>query len=133
MKLILPLLTIFMVSCLFASAGNGQTIYIRGKVIDKLTLKPLAGVNVSVENDDLGIGTITNAKGEFRLWNLPYDTSKIKITHNGYQSAVIEVKNLSKTYEQIVVIKLDEESKHSKANTNKRKPLSLKKRTMAKK
>ena len=107
-------------------------MHIRGKVVDKVTLQPLVGVNISLENNYLGIGTITNSKGEFRLWNLPHDTSKIIISHNGYEESAIEVDKLSNKLKPIAIIKLDEKSKNQK-NTNPRKLTSLKKRSIARK
>ncbi len=126
--------TFFLLSCLFTEAGNGQTMNIKGKVIDKNTLEPLSGVNISLENNELGIGTITNHKGEFRLWNLPHNSSKILVSLNGYETSSVEVSTLQNpTTGTITVIKLDEKSRANKNNLNDGKVAFLKKRSAANK
>lgn len=126
--------TFFLLSCLFTEAGNGQTMNIKGKVIDKNTFEPLSGVNISLENNELGIGTITNHKGEFRLWNLPHNSSKILVSLNGYETSSVEVSTLQNpTTGTITVIKLDEKSRANKNNVNDGKVAFLKKRPAANK
>ncbi len=134
MKTVPIFLTFFFISCLLTNAGSGQTMNIKGKVVDKNTLEPLTGVNISLENNNLGIGTITNHKGEFRLWNLPHDSSKILISHNGYEASLVEVSILQNPEKNtIFVIKLDEKTKVSKNNSSERRLAFIKKRSMAKK
>ena len=134
MKTFTIFLSFFLFSCLLSDAGNGQTMNIKGKVIDKNTLEPLSGVNISLENNKLGIGTITNHKGEFRLWNLPHDSSKILVSLNGYETSSVEVSTLQNpTTGTITVIKLDERTRANKTNSNERKSIFLKKPTTARK
>lgn len=134
MKTFTIFLSFFLFSCLLSEAGNGQTMNIKGKVIDKNTLEPLSGVNISLENNKLGIGTITNHKGEFRLWNLPHDSSKILVSLNGYETSSVEVSTLQNpTTGTITVIKLDEKSRANKNNVNDGKVAFLKKRPAANK
>ena len=121
-------------SFFFTNAGSGQTVNVGGKVVDKNTLNPLNGVNISLENNDLSIGTITNQKGEFRLWNLPGDSLRIRVSHSGYKVSLIDVATLKNPTENtLFVIELEKKSKSGRSNTNERKLAFLKKKLVAKK
>lgn len=121
-------------SFFFTNAGSGQTVNVGGKVVDKNTLNPLNGVNISLENNDLSIGTITNQKGEFRLWNLPGDSLRIRVSHSGYKVSLIDVATLQNPTENtLFVIELEKKSKSGRSNTNERKLAFLKKKLVAKK
>lgn len=90
-----PLLIVsLLLACLAATAADNGTSQIWGKVIDKQTQKPIYGVNISLQNNPKGLGTITNSKGEFRLWNIPGDTAKILISSDGYQTLVWDIQSL---------------------------------------
>lgn len=90
-----PLLIVsLMLTCLAATAGGNGTSQIWGKVIDKQTQKPIYGVNISLQNNPNGLGTITNSKGEFRLWNIPGDTAKVLISSDGYQTLIWDIQSL---------------------------------------
>lgn len=101
-----------LLTCIVASAGNGSTSNIWGKVIDRQTQKPIYGVNVSLQNNPLGLGTITNEQGEFRLWNIPVDTYKILFSCDGYQSFVLDLSSVLKNQDkdEMTVIYLNEKS-----------------------
>ena len=137
MKTLPIFLTIFLFTCFISTAGNGQTTNVWGKVIDESTLKPLAGVNISLENNRLGLGTITNQKGEFRLWNLPHDTSNIVISFDGYQSSMVSINSLASSVNDIRVITLSEKNpdtdKNQLTNDRDRKIHFLKKKAQARK
>ncbi|MGQ8337636.1 carboxypeptidase-like regulatory domain-containing protein [Sunxiuqinia sp. A32] len=122
MKTLSIYFAIFLFSCMVSTAGNGQTTNIWGKVVDKETMQPLIGVNISLENNLNGIGTITNQEGEFRLWNLPHDTANILISLDGYQTSLVDVSSLNGSHSEIKVIKLDT------ANNSEKEPIAANKK-----
>ena len=127
MKTPLILFSFFMVSFLISSAGNGQTKNIYGKVIDKHTQKPLYGVNICLKDNPQGIGTITNKNGEFRLWNLPSDTSTILISYDGYKNYVTDVGEFNKSQQDLTVVYLEKKSDHVNKTNILKLPLLSKK------
>jgi hypothetical protein len=69
----------------------GQSISIRGVVLDSLTNKPLSGVAVSLSNYK---GTITNSQGVFYLNSQLYSagkTPKLSISYVGYRPMLVSV------------------------------------------
>ncbi|MGQ7870862.1 carboxypeptidase-like regulatory domain-containing protein [Sunxiuqinia sp. sy24] len=96
--------SLVMLSYLFSTAGNIQNTNVYGRVVDKETQKPLYGVSVCTEDEQLGIGTITNEDGDFRLWNLPSDTINIMIRCEGYETYVIDLSTIDQTSKEINVI-----------------------------
>ncbi|MFW5878151.1 MAG: TonB-dependent receptor, partial [bacterium] len=67
----------------FVGISNHAQEVISGKLIDKTTLEPLVGANVSIESSN--VGTITDQQGEFNLTVL--DTQAIiRISYIGYES-----------------------------------------------
>ena len=111
MKTPLIVFNLLLITCMISTAGSGQTTNVWGKVIDKHTQKPLYGVNISLQNDPQGIGTITNQNGEFRLWNIPSDTLSILISFNGYQDYLMDINSLDNTHNNMTVIYLNEETR----------------------
>lgn len=73
----------------------GQSISIRGTIIDSLTNKPLSGVAVSLSNFK---GTITNAQGNFNM-NSQLSSAekkpKLTISYVGYQSKEVSVSSIT--------------------------------------
>lgn len=118
MKTPLILINLFMISCLIATAGSAQTSNVYGKVMDKETNKPLYGVNVCLEDDQLGIGTITNENGEFRLWNLPGDTIHVLIRCDGYQTYILEISSSSSPSQEVKEIYLEAEKDQDEKQTS---------------
>src|SRR5580692_7814380 len=68
---------------------------ITGKITDKATGLPIAGVTVSIP--DLKIGTSTNTNGIYLLKQLPRGEYLIQVTAMGYAS-VAKLIDLSNTY-----------------------------------
>jgi TonB-dependent starch-binding outer membrane protein SusC len=71
-----------------ALAGDGaaqETGTIRGRVTASNTMRPLAGVQVSVPG--LGRGSLTNNAGEFLLPNIPAGTHTVRVQMIGYANA----------------------------------------------
>jgi|GEM_PF-2827169 len=118
MKTPLILFNLFMISCLIATAGSAQTSNVYGKVMDKETHKPLYGVSVCLEDDQLGIGTITNKDGEFRLWNLPGDSLNVLIRCDGYETYVLDLSTFSSSSQDVKEIYLETETNQDQKQTS---------------
>ncbi len=118
MKTPLILFSLLVISCLITTAGSAQTSNVYGKVMDKQTQKPLSGVNICLEDDQLGIGTITNENGEFRLWNLPGDTINVLIRCDGYQTYVLEINSSSIPSQNVKEIYLETEKEQDQKQTS---------------
>ncbi|MBD3226287.1 MAG: TonB-dependent receptor plug domain-containing protein [Caldithrix sp.] len=71
--------TLLMLNISLVAANNGK---IGGKVIDKSTLKPLAGANVSVQATQRGAST--DADGHFIIKNLEPGSYNIEVHYLGY-------------------------------------------------
>lgn len=54
-----------------------------GRVVERATDSPLAGV--SVQTEDGGFGTLTNADGQFRLTGLPEESIRLVVKSLGYE------------------------------------------------
>lgn len=108
MKVPLIIISLILTSIITTIAGGTKTGNVWGRVIDKNTLKPLIGVNISLQNNAMGVGTITNQNGEFRLWNLPIDTARILISYEGYQTFFMNIQTLENSSKDITVIFLTE-------------------------
>ena len=70
--------------CLCAYSQNGQVI--KGIITDAVTQLPLPGTTVVILESDPQLGTITNEKGEFRLWNVKPGRYNILISFVGYEN-----------------------------------------------
>lgn len=75
-------------------AGELKTKNISGKIIDSQTDQPLDGVNVTLENDNMVLGTLSNHEGEFRLWRIPETSKSITISLKGYQSTTVSIEHI---------------------------------------
>ncbi len=75
-------------------AGELKTKNISGKIIDSQTDLPLNGVNVTLENDEMVLGTLSNHDGEFRLWRIPESSKSITISLKGYQSTTVSIEHI---------------------------------------
>ena len=85
------LITLLVFSVLMTSAGKDPKKNIWGKVIDETTQDPLYGVSVCVPYLTSPLGTITNEKGEFRLWNVPVTTAELAVSLQGYKPANVKI------------------------------------------
>ena len=86
--------------------------------MDKETHKPLYGVSVCLEDDQLGIGTITNKDGEFRLWNLPGDSLNVLIRCDGYETYVLDLSTFSSSSQDVKEIYLETETNQDQKQTS---------------
>ena len=90
--IILLLLSFFSSAVAIPIMGNRK---ITGKITDKATGLPIAGVTVSIP--DLRIGTSTNTNGIYLLKQLPRGEYMIQVTAMGYAS-VTKLIDLGNTY-----------------------------------
>ncbi|MGV8138673.1 MAG: carboxypeptidase-like regulatory domain-containing protein [Mangrovibacterium sp.] len=91
---------------LISSAGKDPTKNVWGKVIDEVTENPLYGVNISIIDLVNPLGTITNEKGEFRLWNIPEIITSLSVSLNGYKTTEINIEQHNDSAGVRLVIKL---------------------------
>ncbi len=111
---------------LIANIGRTASKNVWGKVIDEVTRDPLYGANVYVPGLVNPLGTITNEKGEFRLWNIPESGTGLSISLNGYKSAEVNIEYLNDSLTTKLLIKLQpaidpvkpQTLSHSKKNKN---------------
>lgn len=124
MKIPFILFNLLTAACLISTAGSGQTTHVWGKVVDKKTEKPLYGVNISLQDNPLSIGTITNKNGEFRLWNLPGDTAHILISFDGYQDYVLDITSKESSANDLNIVYLKEGNDGEEKQANSKLQLS---------
>ncbi len=75
----------------FVQFGYGQySQTVRGKVTDKVTSSSLPGVTVILNDKSLNIGTISDAKGEFVLKNVPVGRNSFMFTFIGYEPVQVK-------------------------------------------
>ncbi|WP_430974010.1 carboxypeptidase-like regulatory domain-containing protein [Sunxiuqinia rutila] len=110
MKTPLIVFSLLMLSALFTTAGNIENTNVHARVLDKITQEPIYGVSVCIEDDQQGIGTITNEDGDFRLWNLPSDTLNVLIRCEGYETYVLDLSAIDQSSQEMTIIYLVPES-----------------------
>jgi len=94
MRLLHSLVVFFLIllssPSLFSSVSTNVSTVVNGRVIEKVTDLPLAYVNIGVVGK--GVGTVSNAKGEFSL-AIPASLSDdvIRVSMVGYKSAEYKV------------------------------------------
>src|SRR5579872_1013819 len=81
-------LTIWLIALVVSKFSIAQTRLIIGKVLDSGTHAPLQGVSVNLDNT--GRGTLTDADGKFRI-NVDNSAAKITFTFTGYHFLTIPV------------------------------------------
>ena len=84
-KLVISLISLFILNGLIYSQNNSQTI--RGVVTDRDSKFPIPGVNIMIIDSGY-IGTTTNQNGEFVLENIPIGRHSIQCSFIGYKSSV---------------------------------------------
>jgi TonB-linked SusC/RagA family outer membrane protein len=130
-KIMMGHISIFLLLTSFASAKNSSNnnlltsgkntsgfnknkaapITVKGKVIDKVTGETLIGVSIKVRNS--GMGTVTDANGNFTLTSIPdnsilvvsyigYDTSEVPL--EGKSTITISLQPSSKNLNEVVVV-----------------------------
>jgi len=106
-----PVFFCFIALCIAGKWSFAQdlTQTIRGKVVDKELLIPLAGANVVLLSDtSFFTGTITDIDGNFRLENISLGRHRIKVSYLGYHQMMVPDIILSSGKEKILNIELEE-------------------------
>jgi hypothetical protein len=65
---------------------SGQVI--KGKIVDAASQSPLPGASVVVLDSNPSLGTITDADGNFRLWNLKPGRYNLMVSFIGYENFI---------------------------------------------
>ncbi|MGD9555565.1 MAG: carboxypeptidase-like regulatory domain-containing protein [Mangrovibacterium sp.] len=121
---IIIILSLMVLPFLISFTGKDPTKTIWGKVIDEVTQAPLYGVNVCIPGLVNPLGTITNEKGEFRLWNVPEKSGDLSVSLNGYKPAEVSIIHLNDSAGVRLLIKLKpiiESGKQTLSQLKKRK------------
>lgn len=84
---ILTILLTVIVSTFALSQNLTQTV--RGTVTDIDSKLPLVGVTVTINGSSPLVGTATDAKGSFRLENIPIGRISLQLTYIGYEGKTI--------------------------------------------
>lgn len=84
----------------------GQVI--RGKIVDEQTQTPLPGANIVLLETNPLFGTVSDAKGEFRLENVPLGRQGIGVSFIGYHSLVVKNLIVHSAHETVLQIELEE-------------------------
>jgi len=94
-------------------ANNSSTQEIKGRVVDKITGAPLEGVNISVSDTKIPIGTISDENGEFRLWDIPADMN-LKFSLDGYKAVSLNPVSVHISNDLPFVIELENKAETKK-------------------
>ena len=115
MKTALMILSLLISTNTLIYAGQLKTKNISGKIVDFESSKPLSGVTVTLDDENFVLGTISNDKGEFRLWKIPNKCNSLKISLDGYHSSTVSIEHLKEiTQDGVLVIKLEGIEKEQK-------------------
>ncbi|MBN2709452.1 MAG: TonB-dependent receptor [Calditrichaceae bacterium] len=86
-KIILPVLTIFLLSAYSGKAAAQNNGVITGIVLDAQSTAPLPGVNIVVLG--LNTGASTGLDGRFEIANVPSGLQRIEVSYVGYKTQTI--------------------------------------------
>ncbi|MFL5787680.1 MAG: TonB-dependent receptor domain-containing protein [Flavisolibacter sp.] len=112
MKFLLLVLCIVSLSCIVSAQNNllkEDVSHVTGKVIDSTTGQPVEYATISVYlngNSKPSSGTVTDAKGNFNIDNLPSGDYEFVIGFIGYQSRSVNVPVTGSTTIQLNTIRL---------------------------
>ena len=117
--------SIVMLIGLISKAQLTQTI--RGKVVDQLLQKPLAGATVSI--DGINKSTITNPDGSFRFTDIPVGSYGLQVSFVGFREAMFDniIVNTGKEVVLTISMETDVDMQPEvivKAKSKKNKPLN---------
>jgi hypothetical protein len=80
------LLSILTLSFFGWAQQGGQVI--KGKIVDAVSQSPLPGTSVVILDSDPTLGTITDAEGNFRLWNIKPGRYNLMVSFIGYENFI---------------------------------------------
>lgn len=91
---------------------NGQTVAtqtIRGTVVDKVSLSPLIGALLIVQDITPVIGAVSDENGNFTLKEVPVGKQTIKVTYLGYKEQFLQNLTVNAGKELVLTINLEED------------------------
>ena len=100
------LLPLFFVLTAFRLPGQPPTQTLRGRVIDAVSLQPLADVSVALPNADPVRGAATDTLGRWRIDNLPVGRYQLRCTRVGYQPFLLPDVLLQAGKEEVITVAL---------------------------
>jgi len=109
-KRIFILSVILMISLFGLAQQNGQVI--RGKIVDAFTQTPLPGATVVIQNSNPTLGTITDAVGNFKLWNIKPGRYNLMVSFIGYENFIFREVLVGSGKEVILNAELKEQAEH---------------------
>ena len=95
--------------CTSAAQAQERTQTVRGRLVDRQSEFPLAGVNVLVRGTDPLLGTASDAQGYYELTGVPVGRQTVQVSLMGYQERTIP--NVVVTSGKEVVLNLSLEEK----------------------
>lgn len=100
-KLIFIILGLLFTTYLWAAGGR-----IEGRVLDKKTKQPLAGVNIVIAGTSFGAST--DLDGRFFIVNAPVGLQRLQVSYIGYESSVVTDIMIASGKSVVVEIELSE-------------------------
>ena len=124
-KLIIQLGLVLLWGSVFSEGGQ----VIKGSVVDAVTEAPLPGATVVILETSPQLGTITNEKGQFRLWNVKPGRYSVLVRFVGYGNFLFREVLVGSGKELILHAKLQEVSEQLDevkvlARTSKEQPIN---------
>lgn len=96
-----------LVSTQTITAGTQKTKNITGKVVDSETMQPISEVTITLADDTYVLGTLSNEKGDFRLWKVPDKCQSLVVSCQGYQQQMVNIEHLKESkIDSPLIIKL---------------------------
>jgi hypothetical protein len=77
-------------------------------VLDKSTMLPLPGANVTLLDSDPFMGTTTDEKGNFRLEKVPVGRQSIRVSFMGYKEVILTNLSVTSGKELLLTVELEE-------------------------
>ncbi len=107
MKKISLLLSTFLF-CQFALFAQNNTQVVKGTIIDKQSEMPLIGATISLINETVTLGEVTDIDGNFRLEGVPIGRQNFVVEYLGYESITIPNIVVTRGKEVVLSIAMEE-------------------------
>jgi len=120
---------IFFIILIFISGiSYAQTGVVRGKIIDKQSEKPIAGVTINLVGNET-IETVSDDNGDFKLSNIPIGRQNLNISFSGYENTSVSDLDVTTGKDNVINITLVEKFNTLdevvvNSGSNKAKPLN---------